>query len=164
MKLIKVPKPPASAMNKDRPISSLLKTQLLHVQKAEFRLPARAQTNIYINAIKTEGEAAEYIRQVTTNLHKEHATPAVKPRRRLGKAKKGVFEIAAAAATKRNSGAQATAPPGQNENGSLPNCGRGHQAPREVQGGTQEEIEQTGPCAENKTENEVAEAGCVTLC
>ena len=82
MKLIKVPKPPASAMNKDRPISSLLKTQLLHVQKAEFRLPARAQTNIYINAIKTEGEAAEYIRQVTTNLHKEHATPAVKPRRR----------------------------------------------------------------------------------
>jgi len=102
MKLIKVPKPPASAMNKDRPISSLLKTQLLHVQKAEFRLPARAQTNIYINAIKTEGEAAEYIRQVTTNLRKEHATPAVKPRRRLGKAKTGVFEIAAAAATKRH--------------------------------------------------------------
>jgi|SRR5690348_8984244 len=101
MKLIKVPKPPASAMNKDRPISSLLKTQLLHVQKAEFRLPARAQTNIYINAIKTEGEAAEYIRQVTTNLHKEHATPAVKPRRRRGKTKTAVFEIAAAATKRR---------------------------------------------------------------
>lgn len=106
MTLIKVPKPPASALNKDRPISSLLKTQLLHVQKAEFRLPARAQTNIYINAIKTEGEAAEYIRQVTTNLHKEHANPVVKPRRRRGKAKTAILEIAAAAATKRHSKAK----------------------------------------------------------
>jgi hypothetical protein len=107
MKLIKVPKPPASAMNKDRPVSSLLKTQLLHVQKAEFRLPARAQTNIYINAIKTEGQAAEYIRQVTTNLHKEHATAAIKPRRRRGKAKTAVFEIAAAAAPKRRAKSKA---------------------------------------------------------
>jgi hypothetical protein len=107
MKLIKVPKPPAAALDKDRPISSLLKTQLLHVQKAEFRLPARAQTNIYINAIKTEGEAAEYIRQVTTNLHKEHAIPVIKPRRRRGKAKTAVFEIAAAAAPKRRAKSKA---------------------------------------------------------
>jgi hypothetical protein len=86
MAIIKVPKPPQSAMNKDRPISSLLKTQIEHLQEAEFRLPARAQTNIYINAIKTEGQAADYIRQVTAALHAEHAgvedrrTPKKKPR------------------------------------------------------------------------------------
>jgi len=74
MESIRVPKPPKSALNKDRPISSLLKTQIRHLQEAEFRLPARAQTNIYINAIKTEGEAADYIRRVTANLHAEHGT------------------------------------------------------------------------------------------
>lgn len=74
MTIIRVPKPPKSALNKDRPISSLLKTQIRHLQEAEFRLPARAQTDIYINAIKTEGEAADYIRQVTANLHAEHGS------------------------------------------------------------------------------------------
>jgi len=69
MTVIKVPKPPQSAMNPDRPVSSLLKNQIIHLQEAEFRLPANQQTNIYINRIKTEGEAAEYIRQVTAQLH-----------------------------------------------------------------------------------------------
>ena len=69
MTIIKVPKPPQSAMDKDRPVSSLLRSQLEHIQEAEFRLPARQQTNIYINAIQTEGAAAEYIRQVTAAVH-----------------------------------------------------------------------------------------------
>jgi hypothetical protein len=64
-----VPKPPESAFNKDRPVSALLKNQILHMQEAEFRLPARQQTNIYINKIRTEGEAAEYIGKVTARLH-----------------------------------------------------------------------------------------------
>lgn len=71
MTVIRVPKTPASAMNPDRPISGLLKNQIVHLQHAEFRLPARDQTNIYINKIKTEGEAAEYIRQVTAKIHPE---------------------------------------------------------------------------------------------
>jgi len=41
-------------MNPDRPVSSLLKTQIVHLQEAEFRLPVNRQTNIYINRIKTE--------------------------------------------------------------------------------------------------------------
>lgn len=69
MTVIKVPKPPESAFNMNRPVSALLKNQILHLQEAEFRLPARDQTNIYINNIKTEGQAAEYIRQVTAKLH-----------------------------------------------------------------------------------------------
>jgi hypothetical protein len=71
--VIVVPKPPKSAFNKHRPVSALLKNQILHMQEAEFRLPARQQTNIYINKIKTEGKAAEYISKVTAKLHQEAA-------------------------------------------------------------------------------------------
>ncbi len=80
MAIIKVPKPPKSAINKDRPISTLLKNQIRHLQEAEFRLPVSGQTDIYINAIKTEGEAAEYIRQVTAAIHEHHEKHAAKRR------------------------------------------------------------------------------------
>jgi hypothetical protein len=95
MTIIRIPKPPQSAINHDRPISSLLKTQIVHLQEAEFRLPVRQQTNIYINRIKTEREAAEYIRQVTARLHPEGA-PSKARRGKKGEAKPGnVFTRAA---------------------------------------------------------------------
>jgi hypothetical protein len=72
MTIIKVPKPPKSAFNKDRKVSSLLRMQMELLQHAELRLPARQQTNIYINAIKKEGDAADYIRRVTQALHAAH--------------------------------------------------------------------------------------------
>jgi hypothetical protein len=97
---IKVPQPPKSAMNKERPVSSLLKTQLEHIQEAEFRLPSRAQTNIYINAIKTEGEAADYIKKVTSRLHQQHDVALRKRSREKVKTTRAPFEIAAAADTK----------------------------------------------------------------
>ena len=96
MVLIRVPKTPASAMNPNRPISKLLRNQIEHLQEAEFRLPADKQTNIYINAIKTEGEASEYIRQVTERLHSAAVT--AKPKKR---AKGKTFRIATSAASKR---------------------------------------------------------------
>jgi len=89
MVVIPVPKPPKSAMKLNRPVNTLLRNQLQHLQEAEFRLPLKLQTNVYINAIKTEGEAAEYIRRVTEALHQAHgvepsghaARMAVVPRR-----------------------------------------------------------------------------------
>jgi len=39
MTLIHVPSPSQSAMNPDRPVSSLLKIQMEHLQQAEKRLP-----------------------------------------------------------------------------------------------------------------------------
>jgi len=78
MTLIHVPRPPQSALNPDRPVNALLKAQLQHLQDAERNLPLRHRTDIYINAIKTEGEAAEYIRQVTTAIHKAHDEAAAK--------------------------------------------------------------------------------------
>ncbi|MBZ5679731.1 MAG: hypothetical protein LAO24_06475 [Acidobacteriia bacterium] len=72
MVLIPVQKPPKSAANPDRAVNTLLRNQILHLQEAEFRLPLKLQTNVYVNAIKTEGEAADYIRRVTKALHKAH--------------------------------------------------------------------------------------------
>jgi hypothetical protein len=97
MAVIHVPRPnPKLAMDTGRPVNSLLKVQIRHLHDAELKLPIALQTDIYINAIKTEGEAGEYIRKVTEAIHEAHeaaeakrARPAFKPRR--------VMEIAAVA-------------------------------------------------------------------
>jgi hypothetical protein len=82
MTLIHVPRPdPKSTMDPDRPVNALLKAQIQHLHAAENNLPLRQQTDIYINAIKTEGEAAEYIRQVTTAIHEAHEAAAARRRR-----------------------------------------------------------------------------------
>ena len=72
MVLIHVPKP-KDAYNPDRPVGSLLKTQAEHLREAESKLPLRYRRKIdaYIKAIKTEGEAAAYIRTVTEAIHAE---------------------------------------------------------------------------------------------
>jgi len=94
MALIHVPRPSTKkAMNLDRPISSLLLNQVQHLQHAERRLPLRYRTEIYTHAIRTEGEAAAYIREVTEAIHRAHAD-AHAPRR-LAKRKHGL-QIAAA--------------------------------------------------------------------
>jgi len=69
-----------AAMNPGRPVNALLKAQVHHLHEAERNLPLRHRNDIYINAIKTEGEAAEYIRQVTTAIHDAHAAAAAKRR------------------------------------------------------------------------------------
>ena len=89
MALIHVPRPPKISFNKDRPISALLKAQLQHFHLAHRNLPRRYQSEIYVNAIKTEGEAAEYIRQVTEGIQKGHAAAAAK-RARLAARRKRV--------------------------------------------------------------------------
>lgn len=89
MAVIHVPRPNAKlAMDTSRPVNSLLKVQIQHLHDAELKLPIGLQTDIYINAIKTEGEAGEYIRKVTEAIHEAHeaaeakrARPAFKPKR-----------------------------------------------------------------------------------
>ena len=76
MAIIEVPKPPKSAWNPNRPVSTLLKSQVEHLFEAERRLPHKYKTQIYINAIKTEGEAADYIQKVTVAIHRAHADAA----------------------------------------------------------------------------------------
>jgi hypothetical protein len=63
-------------MNPDRRVSSLLLTQVEHTHAAEKRLPHRYHSDIYVNAIKTEGEAARYISEVTKAIHRAHEDAA----------------------------------------------------------------------------------------
>jgi ArsR family metal-binding transcriptional regulator len=95
MTLIHVPRPPKNAMNPNRPVSALLKTQIEHLHEAERRLPLRYRSKIYVNAIKTEAEAAAYISSVTEAIRKAHAEAE---RARRAPRRKQVVEIAAAAA------------------------------------------------------------------
>lgn len=81
-------------MNPDRPANALLLAQVVHLQQAENRLPLRYRSEIYIHAIKTEGEAGEYIREVTEAIHQAHADAA---KRRVKRAPRRGLEIAAAA-------------------------------------------------------------------
>lgn len=59
------------AYNHDRPISSLIRTQLLHLHHAEnIAIPPQDRTNTNINDLLTELAASEYIGKVTALLHK----------------------------------------------------------------------------------------------
>jgi hypothetical protein len=63
-----------AAYNHDRPISGLIRTQLLHLHTAEQHLKPEKRTNININNLLTEKQASEYIQKVTALLH-EHGKP-----------------------------------------------------------------------------------------
>ncbi len=94
MTLITVPKPPKSAYNPERPVTSLLKSHVEHMREAESKLPLKYRSDFYAKAVRTEGEAAEYIRDVTEAIHEAHAEAE---KRRNTRQKKRRFEITAAA-------------------------------------------------------------------
>ncbi len=96
MPVIKVPRPSKNAMDPSRPVNALLLAQVSNLQHAERRLPLHYRSDIYTHAIKTEGEAAEYIRHVTEAIQRAHAD-AEKRRARPERREQGL-EIAAAAA------------------------------------------------------------------
>ena len=99
MAIIHVPRAPKSAWNPNRPMSTLLLWQVEQLQDAELRLPLHHQTGIYVNAIKTEGEAAEYIAAVTKAIHDAHDEAEARRTKRVPSKRKPVIEIAAAADT-----------------------------------------------------------------
>src|SRR5262249_44717371 len=96
------------AYNHDRPISSLFRTQLVHLHHAEhIVVPAKERTNININTLLTELQASDYIQRVTALLHK-HGKTAKKSRKKkkaAGKAKNKK------AGTKKKAGAKAKSKP-----------------------------------------------------
>ena len=94
MTMIHVPTP-TNAFNPNRPVSALLKAQMEYLHEAEKRLPLRYHSEIYINAVKTEGEAAKYIRHVTEAIHEAHRDAATRAKA-VPKRKRGI-EIAAVA-------------------------------------------------------------------
>jgi hypothetical protein len=83
-----------AAYNHNRPISSLIRTQVLHLQAVEnLALPPKLRTGININRLHTERQASEYIQRTTALLHKHGKAEArkaaaggkAKPARKAGK-------------------------------------------------------------------------------
>ena len=92
------------AYNHDRPISSLIRTQLLHLHHAEhIVVPAKKRTNININTLHTELQASDYIQKVTALLHK-HGKAGKKSRKKKKAAGKTKSKKAV---TKKKAGAKA---------------------------------------------------------
>jgi len=69
--VIRVPRPARSSYQPHRPLSknTLLQNQVKHFRELERRLPPGHQTGLDFDSITTEGQAAEYIRRMTTRLH-----------------------------------------------------------------------------------------------
>ncbi len=69
--VIKVPKPSRAAYNPNRPLgkNALIKAQVEHFKEAESQFPEHLKTGIAEAEIRTEGEAADYIRRVTRAIH-----------------------------------------------------------------------------------------------
>ena len=68
--MIRVPKPSNSSYNPNRPLekNQLLLAHVKHMHEAEKFLPRAQRTGTDISTIKTEGQAAEYIKRVTSRI------------------------------------------------------------------------------------------------
>jgi hypothetical protein len=79
----KVPKPPKSAYNHGRFISSLIAHQIKHFHEVEKSLLKPGQKLTDVSKIKTELHASKYLQKMTALLHPQGAEKpqkAVKPR------------------------------------------------------------------------------------
>jgi hypothetical protein len=67
--VVKVPRPHAKRFEPHRPITDLVRNQLLHLSLAQRHFPREHHHPTDVYSIKTEGEASEFIRHVTAKLH-----------------------------------------------------------------------------------------------
>jgi hypothetical protein len=80
MKIIRIPRTPASAFDKNRPASELLKAQARHARAVEETLPTGRRRTAPPQAIETEHDAAEYVGRITRQLNPDAAEPWRLPR------------------------------------------------------------------------------------
>jgi hypothetical protein len=91
MAVIPVPKTPKQAFNKNRPISKLLRSQLEHLEWAVRPASERKPHQLPKTSVRTEGEAAARIGELTRRLHPEGTTsapPVAEPQAAVPRAKK----------------------------------------------------------------------------
>jgi hypothetical protein len=78
MEPIRVPRPPKEAFNQHRPVSDLIAKQVEHFRHVEAKLSDAQRASLPQGHIRTEHEAAQYIRAVTQLLLSK-PTPAAQP-------------------------------------------------------------------------------------
>lgn len=68
---VRVPKPSPASFNRQRLVTknTLLENQIKHFHALEQTMLQKLQTGIRFEDVRTEGEAAEYIRRITAVLH-----------------------------------------------------------------------------------------------
>jgi hypothetical protein len=71
--VVKVPKPPKSAYDHGRFISSLIEHQIKHFHEVEKSLLKPGQELTDISKIRTELQASEYLKRMTELLHPQGA-------------------------------------------------------------------------------------------
>lgn len=67
--VVKVARPHAPRYEPDRPITDLVRNQLLHLSVAQRSLPKQHRAPMDVYSIETEAQASEYIRHITSKLH-----------------------------------------------------------------------------------------------
>ena len=67
--VVPVPRPHAPRFEPDRPITDLVRNQLLHLSLAQRSLPKHHRAPVDVYFITTEGEASDYIQHITEKLH-----------------------------------------------------------------------------------------------
>lgn len=85
--VVRVPKPPRSAFNKERPASRLLLDQMIHVANA-LGVHLKNLDNRAAESPVTEEQAGHFVRLVTSILHPHTAASSAK-KKRTARKKKG---------------------------------------------------------------------------
>ena len=91
MAVIRVPKTPKKAFNKNRPASKLLKSQVAQLEWAVRPASERKPYQLPKASVRTEGEAAARIEELTRRLHPEGAKagpPVAEPQAARARPKK----------------------------------------------------------------------------
>jgi hypothetical protein len=74
---IRVPAPPKTAFNKQRPMSDLIKWQVRHFKHLEQKLPPESRAALPQHHIITEADAARYIAPMTALLRSRSRIAAI---------------------------------------------------------------------------------------
>ena len=71
--VVRVPRPHKPRYEPDRPITDLVRNQLLHLSVAQRSLPKQHRAPMDVYSIETEAQASEYTRHITSKLHRRSA-------------------------------------------------------------------------------------------
>jgi hypothetical protein len=88
--IVKVRTPGPGTYNPSRPITSLVRNQILHLSLVERHLPKQHRSGIDVYSIKTEAQASKYIHLLTRKLHPQSSRPGKATAKRAGKSTKDV--------------------------------------------------------------------------
>jgi len=86
--VVEVPPTQANAYNPDRPMTDLVRNQVMHLSLAERHLEPQHRTGTDIYSIHTEWQASEYIAHLTKKIHEKQKSGKRKSVKKAGTKKR----------------------------------------------------------------------------